>query len=293
MQRIQHFFTRPRILGSLSSPETFFYETVKLDRHGSVAQKISGTGTQVVEILPGGIPVELVEIRSGYFQMGSRNEKGYDDEQPVHPVMVDPFFLGKYPITQAQWNAVMGHPTMCRFHGPDLPAEGISWKDATRFCQILTKMTGRNYGLPSEAQWEYACRAGTTSPFSFGDTITTEFVNYVGEHTFREEPPGIYRHSTTPVGSFFPNPWGLYDMHGNVWEFCADTWYPDYCGAPVNGHPRTTGKKPGIHETVFHPARGGSWHEIPAHCRSAIRLKVADDDRLEYYGMRIMLSAAR
>lgn len=260
---------------ALSPVELITFEFVTLDRQGALFQRASGQARQVVETLPGGVKLELICIPKGSFQMGSRHEGGYPDEQPLHPVFLDSFWMGKYPLTQAQWQAVLGRPAGCRFHGPDLPVENICWKDASAFCERLTRLTGHRYGLPSEAQWEYACRAGTASPFSLGETITTEYANYVGEHVFRAEPPGVYRHSTTPGSTFLPNPWGLYDMHGNVWEFCADPWTPDYSGAAP--------------EPACRVARGGSWHEIPGNCRSAVRLRVEMGDRAEYYGMRVIM----
>jgi formylglycine-generating enzyme required for sulfatase activity len=274
-----------------SAVADFFFETVTLDRRGVVTARLAGQARQATEDLGGGVRLELVIVPAGSFQMGSRHEGGYEDERPVHPVFLPSFWLGKYPVTQAQWQAVMGgRPSFCRFHGPELPVENISWKEAATFCERLAKKTGRRYGLPSESQWEYACRAGTSTPFSLGETITTDYANYVGEHLFREEPAGIYRHGTTPVGSFLPNPWGLYDMHGQVWEFCADAWQPDYTGAPVDGSPRSTGFRPTGSPVGCRAARGGSWHETPAHCRSAVRLQVAEDDRMEFYSLRVALT---
>ncbi len=279
-------------------PQTFSFETVTLDRAGSVVTRSAGQAQEAHEDLGGGVTLALVSVAGGAFQMGSRHEGGYPDERPAHPVFVAPFWLGKHPITQAQWQAVMGglprglgqpRPGQAsRFHGPDLPVISICWQEASAFCQKLSKKTGRAYQLPSEAQWEYACRAGTATPFAFGETLTTDYANYVGEHLFRDEPPGIYRHGPTPVGSFPPNAWGLYDMHGQVWEFCADAWFEDYTAAPVDGSPRTVGYH-GKKEPIARVARGGSWHETPAHCRSAVRLRVMEDDRMEYYGFRVGL----
>lgn len=265
---------------------TVTFDTVTLDRAGQVVSRFTGQAQVALEDLGGGVMLELVSVPGGSFQMGSRHEGGYEDERPAHPVFLGPFWLGRAPVTQAQWQAVMGRRKLpnCRFHGPDRPVENINWIEAAEFCRRLSKMTGRGYSLPSEAQWEYACRAGTSTPFSFGETITTDYVNYVGEHTFRDEPPGIYRHGTTPVGIFPPNAWGLFDMHGQVWEFCADAWQPDYTGAPVDGSPRNGGAPSA---KLSRAARGGSWHEPPAHCRSAVRLQVDEEDRLEYYGFRV------
>lgn len=266
--------------------QTFSFDTPTLDRSGALVSRAPGEARQAVEDLGGGVTLSLVSVPGGSFQMGSRHEGGYPDERPAHPVFLAPFWLGRYPVTQAQWQAVMGSLPGYRFHGADLPVETICWRQADEFCRRLSKKTGRAYSLPSEAQWEYACRAGTATPFAFGETITTDYANYVGDHTYRDEPPGVYRHGVTPVGSFPPNAWGLADMHGNVWEFCADAWSDDYTGAPIDGSPRA-----GLHNQANpRVARGGSWHETPNHCRSAVRLKVAEDDVMEYYGLRVMVA---
>jgi formylglycine-generating enzyme required for sulfatase activity len=293
----------------------FSFETIQLNRRGEVEQHSTGENRQSIETLPDGVPLEMVSVPAGFFQMGSRGEGGYEDEMPVHPVFLNAFWIGKYPVTQRQWRAVMGRLPDCRFHGEDLPVDTICWRDAAAFCERLSKAAGVRYALPSEAQWEYACRAGTTGPFSFGETLTTDAANFVGEHTYREAPAGVYRHGTTNIGSFPPNRWGIYDMHGNVWEFCADGWSENYLGAPVDGSAhmaasgssrqarpfrladlfssasRESNRWGGTGTTGVRVARGGSWHEPPLHCRSAVRLKVAEDDRMEYYGLRIVRAA--
>lgn len=276
-------------IGPISPPHEFHFDSVHLNSRGEIINKTKYISIEIEELLPGNIRLELVKVPAGMFQMGSHHEGGYEDEHPVHPVFLQEFWLGKYPITQAQWRAVMKRMPICRFHGDDLPIETISWIDAHDYCIRLSRLTGRKYGLPSESQWEYACRAGTSTPFSFGETITTRFANYVGNHTFRDEPPGIYRHSPTPGGTFPPNPWGLCDMHGNLWEFCADAWSENYNGAPFDGSPNSTGHITDENSAQFYCARGGSWHEPPAHCRSAMRLKVEKNDHMEYYGLRVAL----
>jgi formylglycine-generating enzyme required for sulfatase activity len=127
------------------------------------------------------------------------------------------------------------------------------------------------------------------TPFSSGETITTEYANYVGDHLFRDEPRGIYRHVPVAAGTLPPNPWGLYDMHGNLWEFCADRWHDDYSGAPFNGEAwELTGGSPAGQD--WRVARGGSWHEPPANCRSATRLRVLETERDDYYGFRLVVT---
>ncbi len=173
--------------------------------------------------------------------------------------------MSKYPITQNQYQAIMGkNPSY--FKGGKRPVENVSWYDATEFCQKLSQKTGKNYGLPSESQWEYACRAGTTTPFYFGETITSELVNFNGYYPYAYAPTGKYRKETTDVGSFSPNAFGLYDMHGNVWEWCADDWHNNYKSAPIDGSAWETGGN-----SNFSPLRGGSWYGTPDNCRSAFR----------------------
>jgi len=179
----------------------------------------------------------------------------------------------------------MGKLPPCRFKGHNLPVERISLEDAQKFCQRLSKRTGQNYRLPSETQWEYACRAGTNSPFSFGETLTTEVANYNGEHTFRDEPRGVYLHSMNEGGRFPPNAFGLYDMHGNLWEWCTDSWLDDYSSAPRD---ESSYQK---HDNLYRVARGGSWHEPPKLCRSAARLRVLQTEAEEFMGFRVVCDA--
>ncbi|HEY9753360.1 MAG TPA: formylglycine-generating enzyme family protein, partial [Coleofasciculaceae cyanobacterium] len=163
---------------------------------------------------------------------------------------VPSFLMSKYPVTQAQYQKVMGvNPS--HFKGDNRPVDSVTWHQAVEFCQRLTQQTGREYRLPSEAEWEYACRAGTTTPFHFGETIATDLANY-----------GDNQGYTTEVGSFPPNDFGLYDMHGNVWEWCADYWHGNYEAAPTDG-------SGGQDRRIL---RGGSWCARPKHCRSAYRL---------------------
>jgi formylglycine-generating enzyme required for sulfatase activity len=162
------------------------------------------------------------------------------------------------------------------------PVEQVSWLDAMEFCERLSRRTGRTYTLPSEAQWEYACRAGSSTPFHFGATITPELANYDGTVTYGDGPKGVRRNQTTPVGMFPANPWGLQDMHGNVWEWCLDQWHGSHEGAPSDGSAwvNTTGESPMANrkegrdtsvEEQSRLLRGGSWFGSPGYCRSACR----------------------
>ena len=176
--------------------------------------------------------IETVKIESGSFMMGSSEDKdAYADEFPQHKVTIDyDFEMGKYPITQAQWRAVAELPKVeielesdpSHFKGDDLPVDSITWHEAVEFCARLSAATGKEYRLPSEAEWEYACRAGTTTPYSFGEGKISEYAHHNSN-------------ATRNVGELKPNPWGLYDMHGNVWEWCQDDWHDDYNGAPTDG----------------------------------------------------------
>jgi formylglycine-generating enzyme required for sulfatase activity len=237
---------------------------------------------QFKEDLGNGITLDMVAIPGGTFTMGSPSNEIYsfDDEHLQHQVTVPPFFMGKYPITQAQWRAIASRTDLKVEQYIDLkpayfkdrpdsnrrPVEQVNWYDAVEFCARLSKLTGREYRLPSEAEWEYACRAGTTTPFYFGETITGELANYNASYTYPGEAEGEYREETTPVGQFPPNAFGLYDMHGNVWEWCADTWHGNYNGAPTDG---SVWIENGNNNRS--PLRGGSWSSVPDCCRSAIR----------------------
>jgi formylglycine-generating enzyme required for sulfatase activity len=265
--------------------QAFEFETVRVDDSGKIVERREYAARQFVDRLEGGTPLEMVMVPGGTFLMGSAGREGYDDERPQHSVSVPPFFLGRYPVTQEQWKAVMGWIPRYRCKGARRPADRVSWDAAQAFCERLSRMTGRRYRLPSEAKWEYACRAGTTTPFYFGDTITTDLVNYVGDHVYRAEPKGVYRHETIEVGSFPPNAFGLYDMHGTVWEWCADVWHRDYVGAPADGS--VWEGEIGSQRVL----RGGCWHDPPGLCRSAARLKYLRRDGEDYVGFRVALTS--
>lgn len=267
--------------------QDFEFTVVSLDPRGTIAERVGQRARQYVEQLePGaaGAALELVWIPGGTFLMGSPKSQGYEDEHPQRRVMVAPFLMGKYPVTREQWECLMGESPV-RFPGATRPVDNISWKAAVQFCETLAKRTGRAYHLPSEAQWEYACRAGTTTPFYFGETLTTDVANYNGEFTFRSEPKGIYRHKPTEVGLFPPNAFGLFDMHGNLWEWCADAWHDSYEGAPPDDRAWTLQG-----EAAYRVARGGSWHDTPEVCRSATRLRMDAGEGDEIMGFRVALS---
>ncbi|NJL64727.1 MAG: formylglycine-generating enzyme family protein [Methylacidiphilales bacterium] len=240
-----------------------------------------------IENLKNPTQLEMVLIKGGTFTMGApeTEEGSNDDERPQHKVTVPTFFMGKYSVTQAQWEFVASLPQVNRelksdpsyFKGENRPVEQVSWFEAVEFCDRLTQHTKRPYRLPSEAEWEYACRAGTTTPFHFGETITTDLANYRG--TDKEEykwsgsygrgSKGIYREETTEVGHFgVANAFGLYDMHGNVWEWCADQWHDNYEEAPTDGSAWIDSNSNNNQSRLL---RGGSWYYNPLYCRSAYR----------------------
>lgn len=197
--------------------------------------------------------LELVDIPSGSFTMGSND---YDDEKNPHQVTLKAFQMSKYPITQKQYQAVIGKNPSNFKRDENYPVECVSWHDAVRFCEELSKRIGQKVKLPTEAQWEYACRAGSTGKYCFGDDVN-ELGNYAW---YNKNSAG----KTHPVGEKLANSWGLHDMHGNVWEWCEDVWHENYNGAPTNGSAWLTG---GDHSR--RALRGGSWADI--RCRSAYR----------------------
>ncbi len=248
--------------------------------------------------LGGGVTLEMVYIPGGRFWLGSPDNEPErsESEGPLHKVKVPPFYMGKYPVTQRQWRAVSLlddvelslSPSPSRFKGDELPVETVNWHEAVEFCQRLSKLTNSSYRLPSEAEWEYACRAGTDTPFYFGETISTDQANYDGDYTYGTGRKGQYRQKTTKAGSFPPNKFGLYDMHGNVWEWCQDVWHDNYEGAPTDGRAWVTGGN-----QARRVRRGGSWFNDPRLCRSAYRDLYIAVNRYDSVGFRVCCSAPR
>ena len=235
----------------------------------------------------GGVMMDLVLIPAGEFTMGSRaNEADRNShEGPQHRVRITkPSYMGKHEVTQAQYERIVGkNPS--HFGGASNPVESVSWTDATEFCRKLSQRTGTTVRLPTEAEWEYACRAGTTTAFHYGNSLGTDQANFDGNYPYGGAAKGKYWQKTTPVGSFRPNAWGLYDMHGNVCEWCSD-WFDEGYYAKSPG---TDPQGPGTGK--YRVLRGGSWIDDGHYCRSAFRSGYPATDRIRYYGFRVVVSA--
>ncbi|BBD55393.1 hypothetical protein NIES204_27000 [Planktothrix agardhii NIES-204] len=262
----------------------FQFDVITVNAQGKETKRERRRAEFFKQDLGNNISLEMVSIPGGTFIMGAaQNEaNASSDEYPQHPVNIAAFSMAKYPITQAQWEAIMGdNPSS--FKGANRPVNSVTWHEAQEFCQRLSQKIGKIYRLPSEAEWEYACRAQTTSPFHFGETITADLANYDASNTYANGPKGTYRQQTTDVGSFPPNAFGLYDMHGNVWEWCADPWHENYTGAPDDGSVWESGGN-----TQYRVIRGGSWYYYPRYCRCAVRNWVGLVSRDWDYGFRVV-----
>lgn len=237
--------------------------------------------------LQNSLGMEFARVPAGSFRMGSpAGEKDRLDTETLHTVrLTKGFWMGAHEVTQEQYARVMGKRP-AHFQGDKLPVEKVSFEDALEFCQKLSalaeeKAAGRKYRLPTEAEWEYACRAGTSTPFSFGEALNGKQANHNGAQPYGTASAGPNLEKTTPVGIYAPNAWGLYDMHGNVWEWCAD-WYgplgPDEVADPA-GAVKGTGRV----------LRGGSWANAGKNCRAADRYGYDPASRKNYLGFRVVL----
>jgi formylglycine-generating enzyme required for sulfatase activity len=277
--------------------QSFDFETVQIDRQGQEIDRQSRQAQFFTVDLGNQALLEMVAVNSGSFVMGAPNGEKYATgrEGPQHRVDVQPFFIGKYPITQIQWQAVAALPKVnqdlvarpSHFNGDYLPVESISWLNAMEFCDRLSNFTSISYRLPSEAEWEYACRAGTNTPFAYGETITSQVANYGSKYAYAAESLGEYRQATTPVGQFSANGFGLHDMHGNVWEWCADLWHDDYAGAPTDSRAWLNGGN-----STWRSLRGGGWSDYPSRSRSAQRSGYPIDGLNRIIGFRVCTALA-
>ncbi|MCI0524508.1 MAG: formylglycine-generating enzyme family protein, partial [Acidobacteria bacterium] len=221
-----------------------------------------------------GVPLEMIFVPGDTFKMGSPKGKGSDDERPQHDVTMPGFYIGKFQITQAQWKAVMGANPSSFKGDPTLPVECVSWNDAKGFCENLALITGKAYRLPSEAEWEYACRAGTTGEYAGALDVMAWYDKNSGKKTH-------------PVGQKQSNAFGLYDMHGNVWEWCEDVWHDDYIDAPTDGSAWLSGG-----DSSYRVLRGGSCFSYGRYCRSAYRDNhLVPGARDVYIGFRVVVGA--
>lgn len=284
--------TNPNKVRVASPPSLrrFEFETVTTDSTtGAVTNRWKGEAQYFTDDITG-VTLVMVEIPTGTFQMGTpkvggssikfvdKNDKTLAESQfsyqkPQHTVTVPKYYMGKYEVTQAQWRAVSSLPKVKKdleldpssFKGDNLPVDNVLWDDAVEFCERLSKATGRQYRLPSEAEWEYACRAGTTTEFAFGDKITSDLVNFRGDTYYNK---GVDRQKPTSVGELgIANAFGLFDMHGNVWEWCMDTWHKNYNGAPNDGSVWEGG------DTQSRILRGGSYQSSYDDCSAGRRLR--------------------
>ena len=275
------------------SLQSFEFNVVKVDETGSLIKRWCKKADLFIQNLVGKISLEMVSIPGGSFIMGSPLNEGDTDERPQHIVTLKPFFMGKYPITQAQWKAVASlpkvnraiNPNPSKFKGAILPVENVSWYEAQEFCARLREKTGREYRLPSEAEWEYACRAGTSTPFSFGKGINPQLINCkIDKYHLVEAIRKQYK-QPKPVGSSgVANDFGLYDMHGQVWEWCADPWHKNYDKAPTDGAVWHSGGD--LNRRVL---RGGSWNFSSYCCRSASRSWNETEGGLRVCGFRLVI----
>jgi formylglycine-generating enzyme required for sulfatase activity len=270
--------------------QSFKFEVVQVNPQGKIIKRTPAQAQSFQERLPGKIPLEMVAIPGGEFLMGSpASEAGHwDDESPQHQVSIRPFYMGKYEVTQQQWRAVASlpkvdknfEPESAAFQGKNRPVENVILIDALEFCKRLSQATGRHYRLPSESEWEYACRAGTTTPYYFGSTLTSELANY--------DPKSTGVGMSGEVGQYPPNVFGLYDMHGNIAEWCRDTWRFSYEDPPSGGsawvwsgsfenEPTGMDGRPLLapvpEGAMSHVMRGGSFYNNSATNRSAARTR--------------------
>jgi formylglycine-generating enzyme required for sulfatase activity len=269
---------------------SFDFVTVTLDSSGKLKSRETKSANAYTEDLGGGVKLEMVAIPPGEFMMGSPETEVLrsKDEGPQHRVRIGYWlYMGKFAVTQAQWRAVMSTSPSFFKDCDECPVEQVSWDDSTEFCRKLSARTGRQYRLPSEAEWEYTARAGTMTPFAFGDTITPEIVNYNGEEPYGNAAKGANRQKTVPAGSLgVANALGLYDMLGNVSEWCQDWWHDSYSAiagdAPTDGSAWVTGG-----DQKYQVLRGGSYFAYALQTRSAYRSASAPI-RSPYYGFRVV-----
>ena len=306
------------VRGLLGGLAPFRFNVPAISKSGTMTGQTPGTARRFVERL-GLLPLEMVEINGGRFLMGATDgevsealaqAKLFDDfdeetyevlsaELPRHAVNVKNFYMSRYEITQAQYYNVMGELPQIepQFRGANMPVVNVTWTEANEFCSRLSRETGRFYRLPTEAEWEFAARGGTETPFPFGETINQQVAAYNWAIPYGKAPRGTRRTAPTEVGALnSTNPFGLQDMSGNVWEWCADYWHSDYDGAPNNGS--SWDEAQGIESDDpdeenatdnSRVARGGSWFSPASRCRSASRYRYSPITRSNTLGFRVIV----
>ncbi|TAF06518.1 MAG: formylglycine-generating enzyme family protein [Nostocales cyanobacterium] len=285
-----------KIVPSVAGTQAFKFTVVTINAQGQEIDRCQKQSCYLTEELGNGVILEMVYIPGGEFWMGSPESEGkrYSHEKPQHLVTIQPFFISKYPITQTQWKQIASLVEVrqklklrpSRQGGNSHPVTQVSWFDAVEFCDRLSQKTGHKYRLPSEAEWEYACRAETTTPFNFGETINFNLANYDSRYPYRSEPKGIYLEKTTEVGIFqIANSFGLFDMHGLVWEWCLDNWHQNYDKAPTNGDAWLDSD-----DNNTRVMRGGSWRNEAFWCRSSSRQFHHTSEKSNNIGFRIVRS---
>ena len=237
-------------------------------------------------VLPGGAEMEMIYCAPGSFIMGTPADDPdrCDDEVQHKVILTKGFWLGKYPVTQAQWKSVMGHNPSESNKGYNYPVDNVSWDDCNSFIEKINSQSNLNARFPTEAEWEYACRAGTTTAYHWGNSLNGDRANCDGNYPCGTTVKGRYLQKTSPVGTYDANPWGFYDMHGNVCEWCAD-WLGSY---PTNAVTDPKGPASGDYYRVL---RGGGWSNFARRCRSADRSNGFPDQRYFYFGFRLCCSA--
>jgi formylglycine-generating enzyme required for sulfatase activity len=259
-------------------------------------RKRKSSSTTLPKVFTNSIGMKLINIPAGRFLMGSPETEleRHTDEGPQHLVTIcRPFYMGIHPVTQGQYESVTGfNPSafqQAAGAGPDHPVERVTWYEAVEFCRRLSarfeeREAGRCYYLPTEAEWEYACRANTLTSFAFGSTLSSHQANFNGQISYAGAPSGPYRQQTTPAGLFPPNAWGLHDMHGNVWEWCADFYDEAYYSRSPECDP--LGPRSGECKVL----RGGRWNSAGGkYCRSARRGKDFPSATTSYHGFRVVM----
>ncbi len=307
---IKFLTTDDEILSKIAPPtleslplQQLQFQTIEVNEKAEIIAKPDRTVQYFEEVIAEDLSIKMIIIPGGSFMMGSPEGEldSYSDEKPQHLVTVPSFAIGQFVVTQAQWKTIAQlqkvkqklNPSPSFHSGEDLPVERVDWFEAVEFCHRLTRLSRKLYRLPSEAEWEYACRAATTTAFNIGPTIATDFANYDGRDDVRADrtipgnygdgPKGEYRGKTTPSQTFSANNFGLFDTHGNVWEWCADDWHSNYEGAPIDGRVWDASNDSGSKVT-----RGGSYGDSPQYCRSAIRYSSLSVYRYDNIGFRVM-----